>query len=105
MKLVGACINIEFTEKSSIFIEHNYFLKNLGCFSATVVFSFLIGFGILTENILIENVAFDRWGDQIGSGAAGLFRGTQNSIILLIFERLILNWSEAKGYLKLKIIR
>lgn len=62
-----------------------------------MVFDFEIGFGLLIENIFIENIAFDLWQAKIGSGAAGIFRGSQNTILLMILEKLILNWSEAKG--------
>lgn len=49
------------------------------------------------ENIYFKNNGYDYWGTKIGSGAVGSYRGSDKFVNYMLFEKMILNWSEAKG--------
>ena len=49
------------------------------------------------ENIYLQNNGYDYWGSKFGSAAVGSYRGSNKFVNYLLFEKMILNWSEAKG--------
>ena len=94
---MGGCLSFSYGKNNIAILERNLYDNNIGTVAAILDFEIKQGLTINIENTYLRNIGYSYWGNKIGSGAIGSFRGTEKFVNYMLNENMMMNWAEAQG--------